>query len=447
LAQQIPIAVKFDADLFETGAVALGQTVSVGMRGEQPVLLGDQILDVAVYGGIVHAGEDTPVTNDARIHCALAGRVERLGCAEMEHNFSGPRFTVGIEEELMLLDRSSLDLVNAIHSIMEDPPPGQIQPELLQSVVEIATAPGATVTAAGEDLRGLRVRVRDHAARYGLQIGSAGTHPFARWEDQRIVRDDRYRGLVSALGFVARQELVFGMHVHVGIANPDEAIHVANGLRSHVPLMLALSANSPLWRGEPTGLASSRVPIFRAFPRVGIPPRFIDWDDYERRIEFMVNSDMIEDYTYLWWDVRPHPRLGTVEFRAMDGQTRVEHTIALAALVVTSVKALCEEFAAGVPSADDRLELLDENKWIAARYGIDAELVDLPTGERRSVRDLTHALLDRLREHAQELGCAAELEGIRDLLDSGNGAARQILVYEANHDLHELLGEMVAAFA
>src|SRR5271154_3770407 len=289
----------------------------------------------------------------------------------MEHAFGGPRYTVGVEEELMIVDRSSLDLVNAIHSMLADPPPGSIHPELLQSVLEIATPVCADVPEAGAERRQLRAAVRDHAAKHDLLIGSAGTHPFARWEDQRIVRDDRYRELVTSLGYVARQELVFGLHVHVGLADPEEAIYVANGMRVHVPLLLALSANSPFWRGDLTGLASTRVPIFRSFPRVGIPPYFADWGDYERRIEFMVRTDLIADYTYLWYDVRPHPRLGTVEIRAMDAQTRVEHTIALAALIQCLVKELAEAYRAGQPSVDYAWEILDENKWIAARHGLD----------------------------------------------------------------------------
>jgi len=259
------------------------------------------------------------------------------------------------------------------------------------------------------------------------------------------VRDDRYRELVTSLGYVARQELVFGLHVHVGLGTPEEAIYVANGLRTHVPLLLALSANSPFWRSELTGLASTRVPIFRSFPRVGIPPYFDDWADYERRISFMVRSGLIADYTYLWYDVRPHPRLGTVEIRAMDAQTRVEHTIALAALIQCLVKDLVEDFAAGRPCANHAWELLDENKWIAARHGIDAELVVLPDGGRTPVRAVASGLLDRIVSHGVELGCADELAVIRELLEKGNGAKRQALVYAANRDLQELMAEIVTA--
>jgi carboxylate-amine ligase len=366
----------------------------------------------------------------------------------MEHRFDGPRYTVGIEEELMIVDASSLDLVSAIDSILgEEPPSGKIQPELLESVLEIATSPCKDVASVAAELISLRALARERALPHSLQIGSAGTHPFARWEDQRVVSDDRYRGLVSSLGFVARQELVFGMHVHVGMADPEEAVQVANGLRPHVPLLIALSANSPLWRGGLTGLMSSRVPIFRAFPRVGLPPRFDGWSDFERRVETMSASGMIEDYTYLWYDVRPHPRLGTVEIRAMDSQTRVEHTVALAALVVSLVKLLTEEFQHGEVPPDPPWEILDENRWLAARHGLEAELFDLAAGRRRGVRELTEALLERLAPHARQLGCEDELAGIGDLLRAGNGAARQKMVFEANHDLRELMAEIVATTA
>ena len=366
----------------------------------------------------------------------------------MDHHFDGPRYTVGIEEELMILDSSSLDLVSAIDSILgEDPPSGEIKPEFLESVLEIATSPCPDVASVGAELVALRGIARDRARARGLQIGAAGTHPFARWEDQRVVSDDRYRGLIRSLGFVARQELVFGMHVHVGMADPEEAVHVANGLRPYIPLLIALSANSPLWRGEPTGLMSSRVPIFRAFPRVGLPPRFEGWADFARRVETLSESGAIEDYTFLWYDVRPHPRLGTVEIRAMDSQTRVEHTIALSALVASLVKLLTEEFGhpAGLP--DPPWEVLDENRWLAARHGLEAELVDHVSAGRVSARGLTESLLKELAPHAQELGCERELEGIGDLLRSGNGAMRQQMVFEANRDLRELMSEIVAATA
>src|SRR5689334_7695327 len=234
----------------------------------------------------------------------------------------------------MILDAETLELSNSIETMLEavggNDEDGQVKPELMESVLEVATNPCRSTAEAGAELRELRARVAKTAADRGVAIGSAGTHPFAMWEDQRIVARPRYRDLVAALRFVARQELIFGVHVHVGIDDPDKAIHVASGMRVHMPILLALSANSPFWRGDPTGLASTRSPIFRAFPRVGIPPRYEDWHDYERRIEFMTQAKVIEDYTYLWHDVRPHPNFGTVEIRVMDSQTRVEHTVGLA---------------------------------------------------------------------------------------------------------------------
>jgi len=366
-------------------------------------------------------------------------------CRAMEHNFHGPSYTIGIEEELMIVDGESHALVNAIESLLGETPDGEVKPELHESVLEISTPPARDTREAGARLRALREQVRERAGRRGLTIGSAGTHPFARWEDQRIVSRPRYRELVTALRFVARQELIFGMHVHVGVDNPDKAIHVSNGMRVHLAVLLALSANSPFWRGDVTGLLSTRIPIFRAFPRVGIPPHWDDWAHYEREVEFMVQSGVMEDYTWLWHDVRPHPEFGTVEIRVCDSQTRVEHTLALTALVQAMVKELCEHYETGGQLADYPWLMLDENKWLAARHGLDGELVDLPSSDRVGARELTRRLLDRLREHAQDLGSAGELEGIDDLLEGGSGAQRQMVVYEANHDLDEVMAEVVAA--
>jgi carboxylate-amine ligase len=365
----------------------------------------------------------------------------------MEHNFHGPSYTIGIEEELMIVDAETYGLVNAIESLLQDAQDGEIKPELMESVLEISTNPAPNTARAGEQLRRLRAQVRRTAAGRGLAIGSAGTHPFAMWEDQRIVARPRYRELVTLLRFVARQELIFGMHVHVGVDDPDKAIHVANGMRVHVAVLLALSCNSPFWRADSTGLLSSRTPIFRAFPRVGIPPQYRDWADYEREIGFMVESGVMEDYTWLWYDVRPHPNFGTVEVRVCDSQTRVEHTLGLAALVQAMVKELAEHYEDGKQLAPYPWQMLDENKWLAARHGLDGDLVDLPSSERVPTKTLARRLLDRLREHAQDLGSDAELEGVADLIERGNGAARQMVVYEANHDLREVMVEIVAATA
>jgi carboxylate-amine ligase len=363
----------------------------------------------------------------------------------VEHRFAGHAYTIGIEEELMILDAESLELVNAIEALLEPAPLGEIKPELMESVLEISTDPCRDVAEAGEQLRALRRQVIETASGRGMSIGSAGTHPFAMWEDQRIVARPRYRDLISALRFVARQELIFGMHVHVGIDDPEKAIHVANGMRVHIPVLLGLSANSPFWRADATGMASTRTPIFRAFPRVGIPPTYENWEDYERRIEFMIKARVIEDYTYLWHDVRPHPQFGTVEVRVMDSQTHIEHSLGLAALVQALVRELADHYESDQRLSSYPFEMLDENKWLAARHGLEGELVDLPSSERVATRALARRLIDRMRDYCVDLGTVGELEAVEDLLVRGNGAARQVVVYEANHDLREVMAEIVTA--
>jgi carboxylate-amine ligase len=368
----------------------------------------------------------------------------------MDHRFNGPAFTLGVEEELMIIDPASMELVSAVEEMIEAIPwetEGSVKPELLQSVLEIATDVCRSAGEAAGQLEDLRRRVRETGESKGLTIGSAATHPFARWEDQRIVQRERYEELVAALGFVVRQELLFGLHVHVGIDDADKAIHVANGMRVHLPILLALSANSPFWRGQATSWMSSRTPLFRLLPRVGIPPRFEGWNEYCERIEFMVRARAVPDYTYLWWDVRPHPNLGTIEVRSCDAQTRLEHTIAITALIQAMAKELCEHFTAGRELGTFPAELLEENKWLAARYGVHGELIDLPSSDRVPTAELARRLVDRLRPHAQELGAEAELEGVLELADGGTGADRQLAEWRANRDMQALVRAIVEATA
>jgi glutamate---cysteine ligase / carboxylate-amine ligase len=368
----------------------------------------------------------------------------------MEHNFSGPLYTLGVEEELMIVDAESMELVSAIEEMIEAIPhetEGEVKPELMQSVLEISTNVCRSAGEAAGQLEELRRRVREAAEARGLTIAAAGTHPFAKWEEQRIVDRPRYLEVVEALRFVARQELLFGLHVHVGIDDPEKAIHVANGMRVHLPILLALSSNSPFWRGVPTGLMSTRTPIFKTFPRVGIPPRYDSWADFQARVDFMVEAKAVEDYTYFWWDVRAHPRFGTVEVRVCDSQTRLEHTVALAALVQSMCKELAEHYEAGYELSLYPREMLEENKWLAARSGIEGELVDLPRRSRVAAVDLARRLVERLAPHAEELGCLRELELIESMVERGNGAQRQLAVWRANRDLRLLVHKIAEATA
>lgn len=365
----------------------------------------------------------------------------------LEHNFTGPPFTIGVEEELMILDAESLDLAQGIERILEGLPdgiPGEVKPELMQSVLEVATTPCPDVRAVGKELAQLRRTVGDVAERIGLLIGASGTHPFARWEDQLITERPRYQELVEELGYVARQELIFGTHVHIGIDRPDKAIYVADGIRRYIPMLLALSSNSPFWCGENTGMMSARTPVFRAFPRVGVPPHYGTWEIYSSRVELMMKSGAIPDYTYMWWDVRPHPNLGTVETRVYDQTTRLEHTIGLAALTIALAHRFAALFEAGEPLVGHPTELIDDNKVRAALHGMEGELIDFPATTHVPAKQMVRGLLEQLREHAEELGCAGELDAVEDLMEHGTGARRQLRMYESNSgDLRALVREMV----
>lgn len=363
----------------------------------------------------------------------------------LEHNFNGPPFTVGIEEELMILDPEGWDLSQSIETILAGLPAeleGQVKAELFQSVLEIATKPCPDLGTAAAELARLRTAAEAIADDHGLRIAAAGTHPFALWEQQKIVDRDRYHLLVDQLRYVVLQELVFGTHVHVAIEGADRAIYVADGIRRYMPLLLALSANSPFWRGQNTGMMSARTPVFRAFPRVGIPPHYGTWEIFSHRIELMMRAGAIEDYTFLWWDVRPHPKLGTVETRIFDQQTRVEHTISLAAMTVCLAHRLCALYDDDEPLVEYPTELVDDNKVRAAIRGTDGKLIDFRRGEQVAAPEMARGLVALLADHADELGCRHELEGIEDLLEHGTGAHRQLAMYERGQDMAALVAEI-----
>ena len=364
----------------------------------------------------------------------------------IEHAFTGPPFTVGIEEELMLLHPETLDLAGEIEAILEAVPPeheGQVKPELLTSVLEIATPPCDNVNEAGAELAELRQMMVELAADRGLLIGAGGTHPFARWEKQGIVDRPRYRELVAELGYIAKRELIFGTHVHVAIEGADRAIYVADGIRRYLPLLLALSVNSPFWRGHDTGMMSARTPVFRAFPRSGIPPHYGTWEIYSHRVGQMVRSGAIEDYTFMWWDVRPHPKLGTVETRICDQQTSLEATLALAALTVSLARRLSVLYDAEEPLVEYPSELIDDNKIRAAIRGMEGELVDFRAGHHVPARELAKRLLEELAGDALALDCAPHLEVVWEILREGTGARRQLAAWERRHQLADVVRSLV----
>ena len=298
-----------------------------------------------------------------------------------------------------------------------------------------------------DSLAQLRGYVAELARSEGCRFASAGTHPFSLFERQRITARDRYRQLVDQLQYVARRELIFGMHVHVAVDEAEKAIQVVNGLVAHLPALLALSASSPFWRGEPTGLSSTRQLVFAAFPRSGPPPRFKDYADYASVIHQLERTGCIADYTQVWWDIRPHPRLGTVEVRICDGVTRLEDAIAITAYVQALVKLFSERAQRGEQIPTYHRILTTENKWLAGRYGLEAPIMDLATGKRNRipVAQLVRRTLKEIEPHARELGAERELEGIRAILAKGNGSDRQLRVFNANRDIVEVVQEIANA--
>jgi carboxylate-amine ligase len=383
---------------------------------------------------------------------SITGKGSFYAGSVLEHRFgSSAPFTLGVEEEYMLLDAQTFDLVQHIDSVLAATHGHELEPrinaELMQSVLEIATPVCSTAGDVLRELTTLRGYVQGIARERGMRVGSAGTHPFSLFERQRITARDRYRALIDQLQYVARRELIFGMHVHVAVDDADKAIKVVGGLLPHLAPLLALSASSPFWRGEATGLSSSRQIVFAAFPRSGPPPRFRDYDDYAEVVGQLERTGCIADYTHIWWDIRPHPRLGTIEIRICDAVTRVEDAVAIAAYCQAVVKQLCERYEAGEEIASFHRILTSENKWLAARYGLEAPVMDLATGRRNRmpVAQLVRRTLREIEPHARELGSERELEGVREILDRGNSAERQLRIFNANHDIVEVAHEIADA--
>src|SRR3954451_306895 len=382
----------------------------------------------------------------------ITGKSFAPGGSVLDHAFGQSEpYTLGVEEEYMLLDGESFDLVQHIDTVLAAISGHELEthinPELMQSVLEIATPVCRTAGDVDRELRRLRAYVAGIASEDNLRVGSAGAHPFSLFERQRITARDRYRHLIDQMQYVARRELIFGLHIHVAVDDPEKAVQVVNGLLAHISSLLALSASSPFWRGEATGLSSSRQIVFAAFPRSAPPPRFRDYADYAEVVGQLEKTGCIADYTHIWWDIRLHPRLGTIEIRVCDAVTRLEDAVALAAFCQGLVKHYCERYDRGDEIPSYHRILTTENKWLAARYGLEAPVMDLATGRRNRVpvAQLIRRTLRDIEPHAQELGSERELDGIREILSRGNGADRQRRVFNANSDIVEVVREIADA--
>ena len=356
----------------------------------------------------------------------------------------GP-YTVGIEEEVMLLDEVSWALAHRIDSVLPRLPGGgpSFTAETHGSALEIQTGVHATIASAIAELGMLRRELEETLRPLSMRAACAGTHPFAVWQEIAVSAGERYQFVYGSMRELARREPTFGLHVHVAVPDPEEAIHVANRLRTHIPLLLALSVNSPFWQGRDTGLASARTPLFQAFPRVGIPRAFDDYADYVESVDVLIRSDAVPEPTFLWWDVRPQPRFGTVEVRIMDAQTTPVDTAAIAALVQCVVRA---EVEAGTHLERPMpQEVLSENRFIAARDGMDAELIEPELDRRVPARELLADLVVVCRPHAQDLGCEAELERVPEL-GRRTGAQHQLELYRSVESLPRVVKALATDF-
>jgi glutamate---cysteine ligase / carboxylate-amine ligase len=335
-------------------------------------------------------------------------------------------WTVGIEEEVMLLSPESWMLSSRCEEVLAALPPevaARARAETHGSALELASSPHATVAAAVAELAALRHGLAGTLDALGLRAAVAGTHPTARWEHIQVSPGARYQYLHSSMRELASREPTFGLHVHVAVPDPEAAVRALNALRVHLPVLLALSGNSPFWQGRDSGLASARTPAFQCFPRVGMPRRFRDWPDYAEAVDVMLRCDAIPEPTFLWWDARLQPRFGTLEVRIMDAQTRLEDTAALAAFVQCLVRR--EALApAREHAAAEAPEVLDENRFIAARDGMEALFVDPPAWGRRSVGDALATLVHACAPHARALDCVHELAEVARLAEA-TGADRQ----------------------
>jgi carboxylate-amine ligase len=364
----------------------------------------------------------------------------------MESSFGATApYTVGVEEEFQLVDVGSRALCPAVDAVLAAGDGTElITTELSRSCVEMLSPVFATVADLARELPGLRREVRGLARAAGAELVAAGTHPFSEPTEQPLVEGDHNRRVEEEMGWVARTQAIYGLHVHVAVPDGDAAIRAVNALARRVPLLVALSANSPFWRGSDTRLASTRIKIFGMFPRSGLPPAFRSWEDFERHVAILVASGSVPDYSWCWWDARPHQKFGTVELRAPDVQTDASHTAALAALVQCLV---ADAGAQAIELEPENPLFNDENKWRAVRHGMDAAFYDFAARRTVQAREMACTLVEDLRPVAQSLRCEAELEGVLEIVERGSGAELQRAAFEKSGSLGDVVAHLVEATA
>jgi carboxylate-amine ligase len=349
-----------------------------------------------------------------------------------------PALSLGIEEEYLLVDRQTGNLVrdptDELWTAAHDALGARAMPEFLRAQLEVATGIHSSVKGAGEELATMRRTLSNVLGEHGATIMAASTHPFALWWEQQPTDKDRYKVMAEDLGMVARRMVICGMHVHAGIDDPDLRIDLMNQVRYFLPHLLTLSTSSPFWGSRLTGLKSYRISTFRTMPRTGLPEEFASWSEYQRHVDVLIKARIIDDSTKIWWDVRPSARFPTLEMRVTDVCTRVEDAMTVAAVYLSILHMLYRLRLSNQRWRQYAPMLISENIWRAQRYGIEGSLMDYGRGELVNYRDLVEEMIEILTPDAEELGCLESVERIRTLVENGTSAERQIRIYKAALD-------------
>jgi glutamate---cysteine ligase / carboxylate-amine ligase len=357
------------------------------------------------------------------------------------------QFTLGIEEEFQIVDPETRELRSHVSEILEEGKlllGEKIKPEMIQSMIEVGTGVCANIQEAREDISKLRCIITSLARKKGLEIVAASTHPFSKWSEQEIYDGDRYKLLVDELQMVARSLLIFGVHVHVAVGDLERRIQIMNAARYFLPHVLAMTTSSPFWLGFNTGLKSYRCEVFKKFPRTDIPDHFESFQQYQSYVDLLVKMNCIQDGTKIWWDVRPHCKFPTLEFRICDIPTRVDDTIAVAALFQAIVAKLHVLIDKNLGFRIYHRRLIQENKWRAIRYGLDGMLLDLGKQKEVPVKDLIRELLDFVDDVLDPLGSRKEVEHVHTILDRGTSADDQLRVWqETGGDLNKVVDMLI----
>lgn len=356
-------------------------------------------------------------------------------------------FTLGIEEEFQTIDPDTRNLRSHMSKLVEDGKitlQERVKAEMHQAVVEVGTNICHNIQEAREEVTYLRKMILDLAAKQNLQVGAAGTHPFADWVEQLITPDPRYDEIIDEMRDVARGNLIFGLHVHVGIENRNEGIEIMNAVRYFLPHIYALSTNSPFWCGRNTGFKSYRSKVFDKFPRTGIPDYFSSAAEYDEYINLLVKTKCIDNGKKIWWDIRLHPFFNTIEFRMCDVPMRTDETICLAAIMQALVAKIHKLHRQNLSFRPYHRMLINENKWRAARYGISGKLIDFGKQEEVEYKLLVVELLEFIDDVIDELGSRKEIEYIHQILEMGTGADRQLAVFEKTNDMKAVVDYIVS---